>query len=153
MEHPAAFPLPEEHTPAAIPLWVPTARGNKCTPSNYSYETVQSSNCKISSKCVFCLSLLLFCFHRKEVIINKLLHKSTRAVAGSFKAIDKNQSIHCKRPTFTISLIRMQRTNSMAPDGKIPSGRVPFPETMACHAELFSSSIPLLPCLYFSFFF
>lgn len=26
------------------------------------------------------------------------------ALAGSFKAIDKNQSIHCERPTFTICL-------------------------------------------------
>lgn len=49
---------------------------------------------------------------------NKLLHKSMQTLAGSFKAIDKNQSIHCKRPTFTISLIRMQKTNSMALDGK-----------------------------------
>lgn len=141
MEHPAAFPFPEEHALADTPLWIPTAQGNKCTPSNCSYETLRSSNCNISSKCVFCLSLLLFCFRRKEVIINKLLHKSTRVPAGSFKAIDKTQSIHCKRPTFTISLIGMQRTNSMAPDGKIPSGRVPFLEIMVCHADLFSSSL------------
>lgn len=43
----------------------------------------------------------------------------------------------------------------MVPDGKIPSGRVPFLETMVCHAELFSSSIPLvpLPLVFFFFFF
>lgn len=57
-------------------------------------------------------------------MINKLPHKSMGALSGSFKAIDKNQSIHCKGPTFTISLIRMLRTNSIVSDGKIAGGRV-----------------------------
>lgn len=100
MEHPAAFPFPEGHTPADIPLWAPAARGNECTPSNYSYETFQSPNFKISPKCVFCLSLLLFCFHRKEVIINKLLHKSTRALAV-WKLLTKTS-------LFTASLLLLQ---------------------------------------------
>lgn len=95
-----------------------------------------------------CTSLVtMFCFHRKEIMINKLLHKSMWALAVSFKAVDKTQFIHCKPPTCTVSLIRMQWTNSIDPDGKIPSGCVCSPETMVCQVELFSTFIPppLLP--------
>lgn len=148
MEHPASFTFPEEHTPADIPLCAPTVRGNKCTPSSYSYKRFQSSNCKIPPKCVFCMSLLLFSFHRQEVIINYCIK-----ACKLWQAVSK---LLTKTSLFTASVLLLQSLWSGCRGliqwlsmEKIPSGHVPFPETMVCHAKIFlfvhpSSPLPLV---------
>lgn len=111
---------------------------------------------RLNQRCIFLVTL--FVLFSQEGSNDKQITAQKHASSGrQFQSHWQKHSIYHKHPTFTMSPIRMKRNNSIATDWKKKqtSGWVWFLETMVCHVELFSTSIPLFPphTIFFFFFF